>query len=510
MAEVILLMPETGLWERVRNPFPPLGLLYASSFVAKEFETILIDMRLNGKWRDEILKHIDSSTICVAAPLWTGHMIKSVLDAFLFVKKEKCIKTVVGGPHASLMPFETVSHPYVDFVVQGEGEIAFLELLMALKERRDFKWIEGLWWKGGGNPSKRFLDLSTLPEVPYHLIDVKNYMGFMGRRKSFPLEASRGCPFSCRFCYQKTYSRSMWRPYPIDMVFNRAKTLVERYGVEDIYFIDDEFFVDRERVLNLGRRLKTLNITWQVQGGSISTLKRMSAKNFEEMRECGCVRITIGIESGSERTLGILGKKFSSEEAYECIKRIVGAGISVYISMMGGVPGEEVKDIYETIDFILKILKISKRVYVSPIYSYTPFPGTEIYEKLKEEFSFPKDLNEWGNYSYEDNPYIKNKKFNSLLKRLYFLTLLCDEKMNFYSNSSILKILAKIYKPISLFRLRHRFFSFMIEFLIWKWLFLRRYNPCKNQQIFFIRRELFKNLNFQSDFICNLYSIFKA
>ena len=481
MAEVILLMPQTGLWERFRpGLFPPLGLIYASSFVTKEFETVLIDMRLKRNWKEALLKEIDSSTICVASPLWTGPMIKSVLEAFSIVKRETSIKTVVGGPHASLIPDETVSHPLVDFLIQGEGEIAFLELCRALKNGGDYKKIEGLWWKEEdgsvrGNPQKRFLDLSTLPEPPYHLIDVKKYTIYMGGKKSFPLEASRGCPFSCRFCYQKNYSRSRWRPYPVDLVFNRAKKLVEKYGVEDIYFIDDEFFVMKERALNLARALKTLNITWQVQGASISTLKNMSLRELEELRNCGCRRITIGLESGSERILRVLGKKYTPDEAYECIKKITEAGIAVYISLMGGVPGEEKEDLYKTIDFVIKTLDTTRGVYFSPIYLYTPFPGTELYEEIRKKISFPEGLDGWGEYSWEGNPYIKiNNSSHRLLKKLYFLTLLCDEKMDFYSDSFLIKALSRIYRPISIFRLRQKFFSFMIEYQLWNWLTLRR------------------------------------
>lgn len=217
MAEVVLVQPKVGDWDMVRShPSLPVALLSAANLVNEEFSIVVIDMRIVVDWKERLKAELEKRPLCVGITSLTGRQIRYDLEASRFVKENSNIPVVWGGIHASIFPESTIRNRYIDFVIQGEGEITFLELVKALKEKgSDFDNIKGLWFKRAnnliGNEKREFCQLGKLPPLPYDLIDLRYYLPkFMGRRTIY-FETSRGCPNNCAFCYNLTYHYRQWR-----------------------------------------------------------------------------------------------------------------------------------------------------------------------------------------------------------------------------------------------------------------------------------------------------------
>ena len=329
-----------------------------------------------------------------------------------------------------------------------------------------------------------------MPDLPYHLVDVRQYLPLYQNQRSFYFQASRGCPFSCSVCYNSVFNQNRLRKLSADIVLERLKNAVNNFQIKNVYFVDDNFFIDLDWCREIIKGLKKLNISWQVQGVDISSLKRMDDKFIDLLAESRCVRITLGVESGSPRIRSLLGKSVSVEDIIEQIARFNRLNIIVYCSFMAGIPTETAKDLKMTIDLILKLIKDFPFFSNSPIYNFTPWPGTKLFDlSVEKGFIMPLKLQDWSRIGGWDQP----SNLPSLEKKipkastLYFLSNFLDRKTNEYPVPALLKLLIRLYRPFAYFRLRHNIFSFMIEEYFAQmirniWIGLKDLNPWRKIQ----------------------------
>lgn len=472
MADILFIMPRIGYMDSKRsNPALPLSILSASNLASKEFSIKIIDMRISKDPEEELRYELKKKPLLVASTCWTGPMIRDVVKVLKIVKKESNIPTVLGGVHPTLLPEQTALSPYVDFVVVGEGEESLLFLAKKLRNGGSFDDVPNLYYKLGDKAiftfRSNFLNLDELPDLPYNLVDIKNYLPLYQGRRSISIESSRGCPFACRYCYQGPYNRQRIRFKSVDRVIREVLNLKERYGVEDFYFIDDNFYIDLERGREIAKGLLNKGITYQIQGVDILSLSKMDEEYLSLLEKSGLRRITIGIETASMRLRKYLNKKGDIDTIVDVVKRLSKYNIIVYCSFFGGYPEETLDDVRVSIDLMLRLIKINPNFRTSPYYIYIPFPGTEMYEEIVRAgfFKEPESFEEWGYFSWEDNPYINSlgKEKADFYKRLYLLTLFADNKYREYEYSKLRKFIASVYHNIALLRLKHFYFKCMPE-----------------------------------------------
>ena len=476
--KVILLHPDVGHLDTLRtSPSLPLSLLHAAAFLAREFETHIIDMRLDPDWKKHLRQLLGRDTILAGATSYTGPMIRPALEMSRFVKTHSDVPVVWGGIHASLLPEQTLADENVDMVIQGEGEIALWALARALRDGTSFDKVQGLYYKQDGqsfgHPPGPFIDLNTVPELPYHLVDVQKYLPLYMGSRSFYFQSSRGCPFGCTYCFNTAFNKHKWRSLSAEKTIERIAAVKDRFDIGDVYFVDDNFFIDIDRSKRIMSGLAEIGIPWQVQGVDIISLQKMDDEFLKELERSGCRRITIGVESGSERIRRLMKKKGQVSDIVECIRRIKNYNIIVFCSFLTGVPTETVEELKETVKLLLTLLEENPNVRNSPIYNYTPYPGTEMYHLAVEQgFVPPKDLKSWSTLgrwdldSFEKNSpprRVWGKKNLQVFEYLYFTSLFLDKKTNEYPLPRPLKLLIDAYRPIARFRVRNLFFSFMIE-----------------------------------------------
>jgi len=286
------------------------------------------------------------------------------------------IKIVFGGHHPTILPEEMLSHHDVDFVVRGEGEKTFYELLQAMESRqKQYNNIAGLSFRKGDalvhNDDRPLIkDLNTIPAPARDLIwDVETYTP--GQLST--LMTSRGCPYDCGFCAAKNIWRRRVRFRSMDSILDEIGELRDRYGLKDIRFYDDSFTVRRSHIEQLCHSLieKQMDITWSC----LTRVDIISDDLIALMKKAGCTKVEIGVESGNKRVLALIGKGATIEEvsaAAQCLSR---NKISWSAFFMFGFPTETEEEALDTLRFMKELKPNWAHISI-----FTPYPGTDLYD----------------------------------------------------------------------------------------------------------------------------------
>jgi len=482
MTEVILVQPKVGDWDMVRShPSLPLSLLTAASLVSREFSIVLIDMRTMNDWKNRLKAELDKNPLCVGTTSLTGRQIKYALEISRFVKENSNIPVVWGGVHVSLFPESSVNNEYIDFIIQGDGEIAFLQLVRRLKEGGgNFENINGLWSKHiatcTNNKKRELCDLDKLPTVPYDLVDLKYYLpSFMGRRTLY-LETARGCSNDCAFCYNSVYHLRKWRSRSAEKVIRDITDIVHNRKINSFYIIDDNFFVDLKRARKIAESIvdQKLEIYWESQGITISSALKMDREYIRLLEKSGLKKVHFGVESGSDRILKLVNKRISIDEVLQVNRKFKEFDIILQYNFMSGFPSETVNDIKSTVNLVFELMRENKRAIISPICPFTPYPGTKMYDDaIKTGLRAREKLEDWIESDYGDTIWTSKEKAR-LSKSLFFSSMFLDRhRQKSMVQNNFLKLAINLYRPIAKFRIKNLYFDFMPEILLKEKIFYR-------------------------------------
>ncbi|OGS22830.1 MAG: hypothetical protein A2252_06130 [Elusimicrobia bacterium RIFOXYA2_FULL_39_19] len=471
MAKVILVQPRIGEWDETRSHLcVPVAILSAATLVAKEFDTVLIDTRLHTDWQDRLLAELRQNPLCVGTTTITGSQISSALEISRFVKKHSSVPTVWGGIHPSILPETTLKNEFVDYVVIGEGEYAFLELVQKLAANQKPAGVKGVWYKENGaiikNECREFCDLNSLPGLPYNLLEMDYYLPMFQGRRTLYFESSRGCVGKCTFCSNLAYNFRKWRAMSPETFIERIKHVYNEYKINCFYFIDDNFFVDTKRAKLIAEKIiaEKLDIRYEVQGIRYDSALKMDDAYLQLMYDSGMRKVHFGGESGSPRILKLVQKEILPEQMLKINRQWAKFNIVAQHNFMAGFPTETIDDIKATIKLIYQLKADNPHAMTSPICPYTPYPGTVLYETaIKEGFYKKEKLEEWIESDYGDTIWISRAR-GKLLQRIFFITLFLEsEREKDMITSAFMKFGFSTYRKIAHWRLKNFFFAFMFE-----------------------------------------------
>ncbi|MBD3249371.1 radical SAM protein [Candidatus Woesearchaeota archaeon] len=336
-----------------------------------------------------------------------------IADIFKRMKKEGLV--VVGGPHATICPDETINNKHVDIIIKGEGERTAVELFENIKERKDISGIKGISYKKEGktihNEDRELIE--NLDELPF---PEKKDIAFPERYSKNMFGAIvglRGCPFRCSFCAaQCTWSRRV-RFRSADNVLDEIKYVINEFGTKEFFFWDDSFTVNRDRTMELCRKIikEGLNISW----GCSTKVTLLDEELVRLMKKAGCSSVELGVETGSEKMLKLIKKDITIPQVRRAMNLLKKYRISYTLFMMIGFPEETKEDIEQTIKFI----KEAESGFIC-FSIFTPYPGTELYEKAKELKLIPKNI-AWEHFSHQSpenafTKYISKEEFKKYVK----------------------------------------------------------------------------------------------
>ncbi|MEW5907413.1 MAG: radical SAM protein [Elusimicrobiota bacterium] len=462
---VVLIQPAIGDMDMFRGrPTPPVGLMCAAALVDPGIEIRLVDQRVDRDWRARLAGALDEGTVATGLTAMTGAMILHALKAAEEVRRLSRAPIIWGGIHASLLPEQTVAHQLADYVVQGEGEAAFAELVRRLAGGADTGGIPGVWRKVNGRPEGTprtdMLDLAELPPVPYHLVDMEKYMQFYGGgRRTLFYQSSRGCPHRCAYCYNRAFNAGRWRARPAEAVLRELAGLKERYRLDAVFIWDDNFFIDHPRAMRIIGGIKDLGMRCLLHGADVETLARMTDGELDFLAEAGVDALSLGVESASDRVRrDILRKRGTVADVKAQLARFRGRPTEVFCYMILGFPGETREEMKETIKLALEILDMGPNFHLERFFNFTPYPGTELYDGLdRAGTSFPSRLEDWGSYHWDYSRLAESDPATAdFLERVDTAGNFIDRiKDPFVRFNWLLGSLISLYRPVARARLRY-------------------------------------------------------
>ncbi len=478
--DIVLVQPKAGAYESLGTRLPDSLLSVASMPFENGYKIKLIDQRVDSGWKSELLHALKSNPLCIGTTAMTGAQIYHALEVSKLVKQNSNIPVVWGGVHPSLLPEQTLGNENIDIVVQGEGEITFFELVKTLENGRQLSAVDGIWYKKGGeikktSPRPFIKNLDILPEKPYSLINLNNYYGFsFGDKKSITLETSRGCPYRCKFCYNLAYNKRMWRGYSAKRTLEKIKYIVEELKIKGIYVQDDNFCANLRRYEDIvnGILREKLDIIWGLLGARADSIEKMPAELLEKTKKAGCRHIDIGVESGSPRLLEMIQKDETIPQIIAVNRKLSNFDFKIKLTFIIGFPTETEDETRQTVHLALKLQKENKNAF-TPLYIYTPYPGTPLFDlALENGFRPPETLEGWARFTFLDwylnYPSWLSKKRIKILDNLAFTALFSNRNIKHKIKKKWMRLLFDLYNPIARFRFENNFYHFPIERMIEK------------------------------------------
>jgi anaerobic magnesium-protoporphyrin IX monomethyl ester cyclase len=413
--KVLLVNPSSrGTFRVLGFLLPPLGILYVAAATRKRgHEVRVVDRSVErgpiefGGF-DVVGIHSDTTRIDRAMALARA-------------AKATGARVVLGGPHPCFMADEILATGAVDAVVRGEGEGSFPDLLDAWAGGGDPASVPGLILPGDEGvrdtgPREAIRDVDGLPFPARDLIDLSRYSrARMGDRNITPLHTSRGCPSGCRFCSSNRFSGAKWRARSAENVVAEVEHLVRDLGFRAVAFMDDNFTLSPPRVLRIceGIRRKNLDVHWWCFSRA-DTIVRNPAM-VRAMASAGARSLFIGVESPTEAVLQRFAKGIGPETAREAVRIVQSNGLDVLASFILGAPEESRRDLRATIRFARELDSDTAQFTL-----LTPYPGTDLYEDLKDLIR-EKDWTKYDSlHAVFDHPTVPRFELQLWLTRAYF------------------------------------------------------------------------------------------
>lgn len=432
MSTIVFANPPLTLEERygtlagAGNTLPSMGLLYLASVVRKNgCKTGVVEASsLNLSYGETVRQILSLSPDYVGITATTVSIFHAAKLAKKIKERNKDIKVIIGGPHLTAVPKETMElFSNLDFAVVGEGEETIVELLNSLTNKGTIEGVGSVVYRQNGNihvTDRRKL-IDNLDMLPFPAWDIltdfpQGYHPVAIRCRRYPaahLLTSRGCPHKCIFCDTSVFTHK-YRAFSSEYILEMIKILYQKYGIREILFEDDVFVIFKKRLIEIceGLLKENLKISWSCLGRA----NAVKPDVLKLMKRAGCWQIGFGIESGDQKILDFAHKMITLKQMEQAVRWTKEAGMETKGFFILGFPLETEESIMNTINF-------SKRIMLDDISVnlMTPFPGSEIYNIADKYGKFDRD---WS-------------KMN-MLQSVFIPDGLSENKLNYY-NKKMLK-----------------------------------------------------------------------
>lgn len=402
---------------------PPLGIAYLNAILNQAgIDSTCVDgfgegvdnfrpientnLVVNGLQNHEVIQriHPESKLIgisCMFSSEWinTSQLIKKIKHALphSFI--------VLGGEHVTADCDYILKHyPEVDACILGEGEAKMLQLAQCLKEGiTQKKEIPGIRYLDShkniileNDFEFRVKDINSLPAPNWGGVPLNEYhkrglgMSMIGKI-TMPMILSRGCPYRCTFCSSEKMWTTRWVARDIDNIVAEIKTYKEAYGINHLDFFDLTAIVNKSWTKDFCRKLieADLNVTWSLPSGTRS--EALDREVLSLLKRSGCTKLTYAPETGSNRINKLIKKRVNLNKMLWSMREAVKLGIIVKANIIFGFPDENWGDRLKNYVFIIKMALIG--IHDIPVFGFTPYPGSELFDRLEKEGQIKRDEN---------------------------------------------------------------------------------------------------------------------
>jgi radical SAM superfamily enzyme YgiQ (UPF0313 family) len=370
--------------------YPPLGLLYLAAYLREAgFEVQVLDAAAEGMDYDALCRAVKDAAPNLLGLTCTTHTRLELVEATAALRGQLPeLPLVVGGPHVTFCPEDTLRRTAADIVVIGEGEDKLLRLACG----EPWAGIEGIAYRRNGGvivnqPGPAFCDLGGIPSPARDLVDMQRYPGYrsLGRRSTQVL-SNRGCPFGCVYCSATFFWGKRTRSLAAERVVDEIESIVRDYGITAIYFYDDAFTTDKRKARAVCDLLiaRKLGIVW----GTSTRVDLVDRDLLTLMARAGCRQLDFGLETLNPNVCAKVGTKATYEQAVEVIEAAWNAGIRILtLYLIIGLPGDDPASLRETFARCLSTRATLLSTQVLRIY-----PGTELEQMARRNGILPPDF----------------------------------------------------------------------------------------------------------------------
>jgi len=382
-------LQEDAQEQKVMKPYPPLGILYLSSYLkARGFAVSVFDSTFAtfAQWREFVARERPR-----VVGIYCNLMTKRSVLRLISECRKLDLPVVLGGPepphHA-----ESYLKQGAEVVVVGEGEKTLEELLprlLASPRARDLRDVAGLVYLDDEGRVVRtapraLLSLDEQPWPDRDAIDVNAYLqAWRGRhgQGSISLITARGCPYTCTWCSRSVFGETH-RRRSVASVADEVAFLVERYRPDRLWYVDDVFTIHKGWILSFAVEMERRGL--RVPFECISRAERIDDEVAAALERLGCQRVWIGSESGSQRVLDRMDRRVKVGEVRTATARLKARGIAVGLFIMLGYDGEETADLEATVDHLKKTQADTFLTTVA-----YPIKGTAYHDAVKDRIEGP-------------------------------------------------------------------------------------------------------------------------
>lgn len=406
----------------------PMSVLALAAVLEGRFEYNIIDANVDRDGLKALRNIFRSNPLAkiLAVSVMPGMQMLNAIRHCKIIREEfPSVKIVWGGYFPSMHTDSVVNSSYVDYVIRGQAERAFIELLSALESKSSLDDVHNLSFRRDGvilhTPSLPIYDPNERPLFPYHRVRMDDYAleTFVGKR-TMCHETSVGCPHKCNFCGVVDVFQSRWKAETVERTMEVLLHLKREYGMDSVEFHDSEFFASEKRVAALAELMADLRINWWAEG-RIDTILKYDTETWKLMQRSGLKMIFFGAESGLDETLQLMDKGGvtvgqTRAVAARCKEYNVQSEFSF---VMGANPTRTEEDIDATIALMYDLQHINPKSKMHP-FIYTPVPFGTIFDKAVEGgLAYPKNLDEWATHEWTQYTLRRNPHTPWLTKRLY-------------------------------------------------------------------------------------------
>ena len=442
---ILLVSPKSSVWNSRKHIHMGLGYLAGALLAAGYEDVALFDAEVED---ESLASHLSRERYDVLGISSPTPLIYEAWEAAALGKEQGAI-TILGGPHLTLMPDESMQRDEVDLVVRGEAEETIVEIMQALEgtglqgsgpsqlRLPDEPWgaIAGLSYRNLAgtvvhNPDRVLRsDIENIPWPAYHLFKIERYTnlqpltdGLDPHARAYTLVTSRGCPYQCIYC-SKPITGNTWRARPPEDVVAEWRYLVNEMGATEIGITDDVWNLKLDRAKEICRLLiaEGLNhVPWVTVHGMRAD--HTDAELFQLMKQAGCKRVGFGVESGNQAVLDSIKKRQKLDDVRRAFRETKAAGLQTMGFFIFGLPADTEESMDDTIRLALELDPDLANFMIA-----APYPGTELWEIARRDgrlFSM-----DWHDYAIHDEkaryelptlpPDLVERKWHEAYRRFY-------------------------------------------------------------------------------------------
>lgn len=386
--------------------FPNPSIAYLAAYLLKNnISCKVIDSKLSRLTEASVLESLEREKAALVGITSMTHEIAAAAELAAAIKArfpEK--KIVIGGPHATALPEETLREfSAFDFLVHGEGEKPLASLANCLAQGKACDNIKGLLYLVNGRAAGErdedpVEDINDIPSPAY---------GLFPKSRRYYILTTRGCFHRCPFCYNK---KGKLRFRSVNSVIEELKSLVNNYQPKVITITDDTFNADKKRTYEILDSLIKEGLNKEAEFKATLHASNLDYPLLCRMKEAGFRIIHLGIESGNEKILAEIGKGINKDLIRRVNRDAKKAGIAVQGLYIIGHPDETWKTAFDTVKFAVKL-----NTHEIALAVMVPYPGTKIWEYAKENRRGYRSLSgEWKKYSKYFGPAVELENLNKM------------------------------------------------------------------------------------------------